>query len=398
MFYKLTNDCIRFKVDSVEMLGNPRTQSLFGLDDRGTQLADQLMQGCDVDLEAISESEYALMNALNRNRQFVCSDKVAPVRVAYLHVTSRCNMECPGCYSKTDYVQESDLSYSELIKIIDNLANAHIKALVISGGEPFLRKDIVELIRYMKQEVRIPSICCITNGTAECTTYIDACMYLDDLSFSLDGFSSESSCFRKATRAKVVNNIKQLHSLGKNVSIIFTLHKKNLHAVSEMKSLAESLGVKYNFSLFTVSHSRATAAFELTDGDMQALENALYKHDIAIDDTSITGEINCRDCCGAGSMELSVSANGDIFPCHMFHDKDYLMGNALSDDLNTVFLDKPLLDVSQKKECSGCEYRYICGGGCLFRSYTLRGNLKDTDPLCPVYASYIKKTLSALIG
>lgn len=398
MFYKLTDDCIRFKVNGIEMLGNPRTQSLFGLDDKGTNLADKLMQGYDVCLEDISESEIALMNALNRNRQFTCSDEAVPVRAAYLHVTSRCNMECPGCYSKTDHVQKCDLSYLDLIKIIDNLANAHVKALVISGGEPFLRSDMVDLIKYMKHEAKIPNICCITNGIADCATYSSACMYLDDLSFSLDGFSTESSSFRKSSHDRVVSMIKQLRSLGKNVSIIFTLHKKNLQAVAEMKALAESLGVNYNFSMFTVSHSRATAEFEFTDVDMQAIEDIICHDDIAISDTSITCEINCRDCCGAGSIELSISANGDIFPCHMFHDNAYLMGNALSDDLNSVFLDKPMFNVSLKEKCSGCEYRYICGGGCLFRSYTLRGHLEDTDPLCSIYVSHIKKTLSALIG
>lgn len=398
MFYKLNDDCIRFTIDGVEMLGNPRTQSLFGLDDRGTELADQLIQGCDVNLEALSESESALIDALNRNRQFTCSDKTAPVRAAYLHVTSRCNMDCPGCYSKTDHVTESELSHSEMIKIIDNLANAHIKALVISGGEPFLRKDILDLIKYMKQEAKIQNVCCITNGVADFASYINACMYLDDLSFSLDGFSRESSFFRKSSHERVVSIIKQLRDQVKNISIIFTIHKKNLQDITEMKALAESLGVNYSFSLFSVSHSSRTDAFELTNIDMQMLENAVYHNDITITDTSITSEINCRDCCGAGSMELSISANGDVYPCHMFHDSAYLMGNALSNDLNTVFLDRPMFDVSRKEECSECKYRYICGGGCLFRSYALRGNLKDTDPLCPIYASHIEKTLSALKG
>jgi radical SAM protein with 4Fe4S-binding SPASM domain len=129
------------------------------------------------------------------------------------------------------------------------------------------------------------------------------------------------------------------------------------------------------------------------------LEEALAHDHSSLNDTAISAKIGCRDCCGAGSLELSITANGDIFPCHMFFEEKFLLGNALTDCLDTVFLDqRPMFDVDRKNECQKCEYRYICGGGCLYRSFAVRGHLEDTDPLCPINASHIKQALSGLIG
>lgn len=399
MYYKLKKDCIRFSAMDIEMLGNPRTQSLFGLDEKGALLADELLKGVNVNIEYITESEQALINALHRNRQFTCSEQEKLIRVAYFHVTTHCNMNCPGCYSGIEKNTRADLSFDEMKKIVANMALAHVGWLIFSGGEPFLYSNIIELLKYTKQIAGIPYVCCITNGLADYKTYVEACQYLDDLSFSLDGFSEESSYFRRKSHNKVVDSIKRLTSMGNTVSIIFTIHKQNLGNIAQMKKLAQTLGVSYNFSLFTAYHSSTTEAYVLNNDDFSVLENILTYEDVVIKDTSINNEISCRDCCGAGSMELSVAANGDVFPCHMFFDNAFCMGNALKDDLNTLFLeDKPMFHVDQKSECSKCEYRYICGGGCLFRSYILRGHLEDTDPLCPLYTSRIEKILSDLIG
>lgn len=399
MYYKLVGDCICFKSRDIEMLGNPRTGVLFGLDDKGALLVNRLMNGCDIEVANLSKSEKELMDALSASKQFVSSNQLQTKRAAYFHLTSSCNMNCPGCYSISERNIEMDLSINDVKKIIDNLSNAHVKSLVISGGEPFLRKDIVEILRYIKLFSKIEHVCCISNGLAKIDTYIEACKYIDELSFSLDGFSEESSCFRRLSHNKVVETIKQLDDFCNLVSIIFTLHKKNLMNYKRMRDLAKTLHVNYEFSIFTVPHSNEVSEFEFTEEDILLLKDIIISDNLSIADTSVTNKIGCRDCCGAGSKILSVSANGNVFPCHMFFDEQFLLGNALEDNLNDIYMNhKPLFSVNEKTECSKCEYQYICGGGCLFRSYIIRGHLEDTDPLCPLYVSHIEKTLSALIG
>lgn len=120
---------------------------------------------------------------------------------------------------------------------------------------------------------------------------------------------------------------------------------------------------------------------------------------IEILDSSLSNWIGCRDCCGAGSTLLSITANGDVLPCHMFFNREFSKGNALTVSLDQVFSDDtPMFSVHEKSKCHTCNIRYICGGGCLFRSYISRKCFEDTDPLCPMYSSGIRKKLMALIG
>lgn len=399
MYYKLVDSCIRFQTMGIEMLGNPRTQLLIGLDEEGAQLADLLLQGSDLETTRLSHSQQALINVLTENKQFVFCEQAKPFRAVYLHVTSKCNMNCPGCYSEYERSTNVELPFPDLTRIIDNLANANVEVLTISGGEPFLRNDIIDLLKYAKQIAKIPRVLCITNGLAGRDVYIEASKYVDTLAFSLDGVSSESSCFRHKSHDKVVDAIKHLSFAGYTSYIIFTLHKKNLRNYMQMKEFANSLGVKCNFSIFATPHSSATTPFEFTEDDIPLLSEAVLNDIPAVEDITINGELGCRDCCGAGSLELSISANGDVFPCHMFFDNEFRLGNALTGNLDSFFLNhRPMFSVDQKATCSQCDKRYICGGGCLFRSYIIHGNLGDRDPLCPAYITHIEKLLLELIG
>lgn len=400
MNYKLVNDCVRFKSMDIEMLGNPRKGNLFGLDEEGVSLVNKLIKGCDIQIEKLSESEKQLIEALEKSNQFTHSNEVVEsAKAAYFHVTSKCNMNCPGCYSISQRNYDVDLSFNEIKKIIDNLSDANVKSLVISGGEPFLRNDIIDILRYIKQNSKIQYVCCITNGLDDLNRYIDACKYIDELSFSLDGYSKETSYFRKMSHDNVVDVMKKLKDVHSTLSIIFTLHKKNLMYYKKMVDLANILDVNYEFSIFTAPYCEQNKQYILTDEDIMSLNDIIKNDNLLISDTVVTNNIGCRDCCGAGSKLISVSANGNMFPCHMFFEDKFILGNALKDNIDDIYMkNRPMFSVNKKTKCSKCEYQYICGGGCLFRSYLVNGQLEDTDPLCPTYVSHIEKTLSALIG
>ncbi len=103
MFYKLADNCVQFETMGIPMLGNPATGHLFGLDNEGKWLADRLMAGCDIEENNLSESQKALFEALKASELFGPGNVYDDAnRAAYFHVTSRCNMNCIGCYSQLD--------------------------------------------------------------------------------------------------------------------------------------------------------------------------------------------------------------------------------------------------------------------------------------------------------
>lgn len=71
-----------------------------------------------------------------------------PLQVT-LNVTGRCNSRCQYCaYGDPDTMKRTDISYEHLAKQIEQLAALGVRALTISGGEPMLRKDLSDIIRF----------------------------------------------------------------------------------------------------------------------------------------------------------------------------------------------------------------------------------------------------------
>jgi len=95
------------------------------------------------------------------NIQEVCSVSDLPLEVM-IEVEARCNFNCQFCFNKISFAQNGrnikPLSTSYFKKIIDNVSQAGIKIVKFTGGEPLLRKDIFQLLKYAKNkdlEVRL---------------------------------------------------------------------------------------------------------------------------------------------------------------------------------------------------------------------------------------------------
>lgn len=107
----------------------------------------------------------------------ICPNHKSHTILAIIDVTNRCNLRCPICFANaaaTGYVYEP--SFDEICSMIDNLvANrpVPVKALQLSGGEPTLRDDLPEIVRYA-QSAGISHIEVNTNGvrTAKDPAYV----------------------------------------------------------------------------------------------------------------------------------------------------------------------------------------------------------------------------------
>ena len=104
-----------------------------------------------------------------------------------IYVTRRCNMSCSYCYVK-DYFDRDypfvDPSLPQLWALIDALADKTY-GLVVLGGEPLVRRDLAEILRYARER-GIPSIRVATNGTLV-KRAMEALRYVDRINVSLDG-------------------------------------------------------------------------------------------------------------------------------------------------------------------------------------------------------------------
>lgn len=395
-----------FDVDGIHMLGNFDNGAVIGLDDEGLAYIKNAESNlCDkTKREEIDNAmqEMGFLNEINEKK----------IDAAYVHVIDACNLHCVGCYS---YIEDRNLlkklSTDEILTILNGLRRVGTQKIVISGGEPFIRDDLAEICRYAKETCKFEFLTVITNGTMDIEKYYPVLSYIDQLNISVDGYNEDSYFIRdKGIMPKVLNTVKCLKDLIE-INMIVTLHKKNMMYMKEYNELAKRMGVRFSFSIFTVNESNPLFnKYVLSDTDLVEIERTLMELNIeaSIEDIPIGGEVlSCRSRCEAGNKLISIDARGDVYPCHMLHQKELLLGNSLKKEIKDIVFSKnnPFqnLHVDNFEECNECKYKYLCGGGCRGRSYLRYGDVNHKDAYCAMIYNYhqdlmeeVKKNLGGI--
>ena len=91
--------------------------------------------------------------------------------------------------------------------------------------------------------------------------------------------------------------------------------------------------------------------------------------------------------CGAGVKELSVAADGAVYPCHMLMRPQFHLGNLFEEPLEAIRrraleMGFGQLTVDEFDGCRDCGHRYLCGGGCRARAFFATGSVYGKDPYC----------------
>ena len=173
-------------------------------------------------------------------------DLQAPIRISWL-ITDRCNLRCKHCYlSSSSIPRIPELPTQEVKKIIDKIAESGVFIIYFTGGEPFIRNDFMEILKYTSDSGM--NIGISTNGTLLTSKMISKMTHfrITRIQVSLDGATKNTHEFIRGpnTFEKVIHNIKELVNYGFNVGITTVIHRKNLHELKDIMLLASKLGVK----------------------------------------------------------------------------------------------------------------------------------------------------------
>ena len=126
-----------------------------------------------------------------------------------LAVTDRCNLRCFYCMPEEgiDFVEKSSLlSFEELLRIINLLAKEGLRKVRITGGEPFLRKDIMQFLKSLTQINGIEKVAVTTNGTIT-ARYLDELESMGIRSFNLSIDSIDRKRFFEITKRDLFDTV-----------------------------------------------------------------------------------------------------------------------------------------------------------------------------------------------
>ena len=392
---RFSDQVVAFDFAGIPMVGNMNTGYAIGLTAEGGAVCERLLREEVAETE-VAAVDVALLEHLVRGGFFSDEKPADAVVSAYLHVTQRCNLNCVGCYSYDDQRNcLPDAPLDAIERALDELTAAGLATLIISGGEPFLRDDLPDIVAYAKRTCGIKAVTVLSNGTCLTEGALAALApNVDCVSISFDGCSASAPAYIREEQRfdELVEAVRMVQRAGIPAHIIPTVHAKNVDDLASYVQLSRDLGASLNFSLLTCEPDDEVLGGLLPGADeLRMLGRALLTLDngkpLPAMDAPVGVNLTVKRNCGAGCKSLSVDADGTIYPCHMLHRPELAMGNAftgavldaLQTDVSRTF---QTLDAEKFEDCGACRYLRICGGGCRARSLFESGNLESKDSYC----------------
>jgi len=333
----------------------------------------------------------------------------------WIYVTNRCNLRCSHCLVRGGEITKDELSVEDIKEVLNDAILLGAKRIFFTGGEPFLRTDIFELIKYVTEERKIELVI-LTNGTflnKEKVTRLAEFSRLM-IQVSLEGSTPEiNDIIRgKGSHKKALRGIELLQSHGIRTIVTSTATQKNIDNIPKLSDMLFKKNIKTHHILWVHERGRATENHVSVDTEkLVDLMKNLKRKDIKVDNwesskARIYGKRGTKvDGCHAGFTSLSIDSNGDIYPCPSLNgDPEFIMGN-IDKDLENVWLNakkaKQFRDVSiiHLEGCKTCEFRFFCGGGCRCQAYfaSEKPNILAKDPYCEVIKEMLVDSMLASV-
>ena len=320
--------------------------------------------------------------------------KSHPLKFLFFEITSRCNAHCEHCGSSCgDKIPKDEITGEEIKGVLDDIAsnpnyNPNNIMLNITGGEPLVRKDLFDLMKYATSLGFHWGM--VTNGmliTQEIVDkMIEAGVY--SVSVSIDGTKETHEKFRQVPNCyeKIINGIKLMNKSNKipAIQVITCVNKKNIDELEDIYKLLIELKVK-DWRIIEVDPiGRAKDNKEiLLDADeyKRMFDYILEKRNT---DDGMTISYGCGHflgdeyekkirrndtpfLCTAGIVTGCILSNGDIYVCpDVARRKELIQGNIRKDKFTEVWDKKfkPYRKVyrTSNSKCKNCKDWKKCMG------------------------------------
>ncbi|MBT3603113.1 MAG: radical SAM protein [Candidatus Latescibacteria bacterium] len=338
------------------------------------------------------------------------------LRLLFWETTVGCNLRCAHCRASAEPGRSpAEMSTQQALKFVDDIADFAKPILVLSGGEPLFRPDILDIAAHASS--RELQVALATNGTL-----VDQGMAreikkagISRVSISIDGVNNVMhDSFRGVPGAyeAALDGAGYLRREGIGVQFNTTVTQHNIDALPQIVKLAEreKAVALHLFLLVPVGCGLEVAetdqispeAYEEvlnwfyqtsreTDMEMRATCAPHYYRIIRQrakeEGRKVTpqsdGMAAMTKGCLAGTGVCFVSYMGDVYPCGYF---PVAAGNVLDEPISKIWESAPLFEELRDTDnlegkCGGCEYRNVCGG-CRARAYGMTGNYLGEEPFC----------------
>jgi heme b synthase len=343
--------------------------------------------------------------------------KFEPKWIAW-EITRRCNLRCVHCRSSSEMEvkEHPDFPIEEAYRIIDDISSYAKPVIVLSGGEPLLRKDVFDIAKYGTEKGL--RMCLATNGSL---VNDDIAAKIKNVgirmvSLSLDGSTAEvHDNFRnqKGAFEGVMNATRLFKKHGVEFLINSSFTKRNQEEIPKVYKLAKELGATAWYMFMIVPTGRGEDImseliskedyeelldwhYEMEKDEMDMLVRptcAPHYYRVVLQKKKEKGDKFERRTlkfstggskgCLAGQLICLIDVDGNVLPCSYFPKS---AGNIREKSFKEIWENSELFKDMRnfkgyKGRCGSCEYINVCGG-CRARAYAVKGDYMEEEPFC----------------
>jgi len=306
----------------------------------------------------------------------------APIRMD-LALTFRCQNNCIHCYTGGPH-ETPELNTDQWKRVMDKLQGVGIFLVTFTGGEPTLREDLPELLRYAQERGMVTGL--ITNGRRlKDGDYVQRLVDtgLDFVQITLESHDPavhDLITGMKGSWQETVEGIKKVVPTPIYVTTNTTLNRYNAEGFLETLNFLRDLGLGAFGCNSLIYSGKAPSVAEEFALDLDALRKLLPSIQAKASQLGMkflwyTPTQYCEldpvslglgvKSCSAARVNMCVGPNGEVYPCQSYFKS---VGNILKDKWDKIW-NNPLCVGIRKREyapekCEECPQLPVCGGGC----------------------------------
>jgi len=373
------------------------SENQFLTDDRRRFLEDRLIEEGYFNIKNKYAEDYRFSIELTRACNMSCS---------YCYVQSRLNSDPSMTKDHVDAIYEFYRTYAD-----DQNKISEIPYIRITGGEPLINKDTVDLINYIALKWEKSKLLLFTNGVNLLKYYDDLPLSrFEEIHVSIDGIKDvhmnrRYSSVKSDNRIydEIISGVQKLLIDGVNVKIKTVLDKTNYRGFEEFKKFLEENDISNSpnyehLSGITLDYQNSLDISEELNNkyDIRKIQTYMEGFNMALSTfPSYSPFFNVLNrpknepyipkfqrCNSNFLSKYYFSSNGKVYFCDCIHESDGVVGTYypnISIDETAV---SNLLNrsVMSNERCKNCAYKFVCLGGCPISART-----KNTEMACGIY-------------
>jgi radical SAM protein with 4Fe4S-binding SPASM domain len=328
-------------------------------------------------------------------------------------ITEECDLRCKFCFADSGKPLDDELTTDEIYALLDNITEAGTRSIVFGGGEPTLRKDLLEVIRYAAYNKNM-FVALNTHGQALDKPYVKKLVNagISQVKISIDGLQ-ESHDWNRGTGTfdKCIQALKNcVEARISTVIWIATISQMNYKEIPQMVKMATDLGADICMvQLFPGGKWSGKMDLMLSKDQVKEWQHYMVEQQkihgwrriqfedryqicedecalkVASNPLTVGDFIDTPAGCISGIWQYIINASGKVVIGDIVT-PELEIGDLRKQKLHDIWQNAPLAkclrDRDQLKgKCGICELRYVCGG-CRRMAFSMTGDIMAADPKC----------------